>query len=176
MSSPAPQFKGISSLALCLLYGPAITTIHDHSRDHNLDYTDLCRQSHVSAFQHQVCHRFPAKKQSSSDFMAAVTICSDFRAQEEEICHYFHLLPFYLHAVMGPDAMILVFLIFSLKLVLSLSFFTLIEMLSSSSLLSAIRVISSTYLRLLMFLLPILIPACNIQPGISHDVVSIYIK
>ena len=93
--------------------------------------------------------------------MAAVTICSDFRAQEEEICHYFHLLPFYLHAVMGPDAMILVFLIFSLKLVLSLSFFTLIEMLSSSSLLSAIRVISSTYLRLLMFLPPILILACN---------------
>ena len=32
-----------------------------------------------------VCHSFPAKKQSSTDFMAAVTICSDFRAQEEEI-------------------------------------------------------------------------------------------
>ena len=35
--------------------------------------------------------------------MASVTICSDFRAQEEEICHYFHLLPFHLHAVMGLD-------------------------------------------------------------------------
>ena len=42
--------------------------------------------------------------------MAAVTIRSDFRAQEEEICHYFHLSPFYLHELMGPDAMILVFL------------------------------------------------------------------
>ena len=52
-------------------------------------------------------------------------------------------------------------LIFSLKLALSLSFFTLIERLSSSSLLSAIRVISSTYLRLLMFFLPILILAYN---------------
>ena len=31
----------------------------------------------------------------SSDFMAAVTIHSDFRAQEQEICH-FHLFPFYL--------------------------------------------------------------------------------
>ena len=31
------------------------------------------------------CYNFPAKKQSSSDFMAGVTICSDFRAQEEEI-------------------------------------------------------------------------------------------
>ena len=28
-SSPAPQFKGINSLALCLLYGPALTSICD---------------------------------------------------------------------------------------------------------------------------------------------------
>ena len=28
--------------------------------------------------------------------MAAITIHSDFRAQEEEICLYFHLFPFYL--------------------------------------------------------------------------------
>ena len=59
---------------------------------------DLTIQSHVSAFQHTVwvCHSFPAKKQLSSDFMATVTISSDFRAQEEEICHYFHLCPLYL--------------------------------------------------------------------------------
>ena len=41
--------------------------------------------------------------------MAAVTIHSDFGAQEEEICQYFHIFPFYLHVVMGPDAMILIF-------------------------------------------------------------------
>ena len=28
--SPAPQFKSISSLALSLLYGPTLTSIHDH--------------------------------------------------------------------------------------------------------------------------------------------------
>ena len=28
--------------------------------------------------------------------MAAVTICSDFKAQEEEICHCFYLIPIYL--------------------------------------------------------------------------------
>ena len=38
---------------------------------------------------------FPAEKQSS-DFMAVVTIHSEFRAQEEEISRYFHLSPFYL--------------------------------------------------------------------------------
>ena len=101
--------------------------------------------------------------------MAAVTICSDFGAQEEEICHYFHLFPFYLPCINGVDAMILVFvvvvvvvvLIFSLKPALSLSSFTFIKRLFSSSSLSAITVVSSMYLRLLMFLLPIWIPACN---------------
>ena len=73
--------------------------------------------------------------------MAAVTICSDFRAQEEEICHYFHLSPSICHEVMGPDAMILVFLIFSFKPVLSLSSFTLIKRLFSSSSLSASGVV-----------------------------------
>ena len=38
--------------------------------------------------------------------MVVFTVCSDFRAQEEKTCHYFHLSVY--HAVMGPDAMILV--------------------------------------------------------------------
>ena len=50
---------------------------------------------------------------------------------------------------------------FSFKPALSLSSFTLFKRLLSSSLLSAIRVVSSAYLRLLMFLPPILILACN---------------
>ena len=41
--------------------------------------------------------------------MAAVTIHSDFRDQEEEICHSFHISPLYLHWSDGPDAKILVF-------------------------------------------------------------------
>ena len=39
--------------------------------------------------------------------MAAITIHSDFGAQENKICHCFHFLPLYFHEVMGPDAMIL---------------------------------------------------------------------
>ena len=65
---------------------------------------------------------------------------------------------------MGLDAMILfyfIFLIFSLKPDFSLYSFTLTKKFFSSSLLSAFGVVSSAYLRLLMFLLPILIPACN---------------
>ena len=64
------------------------------------------------------------------------------------------------HEMMGPDAMILVFWMLSFKPTFSLSSFTFIKRLFSSSSLSAIRVVSSAYLRLLIFLLAILIPAC----------------
>ena len=63
------------------------------------------------------------------------------------------------HEVMGPDAMILVFWMLSFKPTFSVSSFTFIKRLSSSEL-SAIRVVSSAYLRLLIFLPAILIPAC----------------
>ena len=39
---------------------------------------------------------FPTKEQKYFDFMAAVTIHNNFRAQVEEICHYFHIFPLYL--------------------------------------------------------------------------------
>ena len=64
------------------------------------------------------------------------------------------------HEVLEPDAMILVFWMLSFKPAFSLSSFTFIKKLFSSSSLSAIRVVSSAYLRLLIFILAILIPAC----------------
>ena len=64
------------------------------------------------------------------------------------------------HEVMGPDAMILIFWMLSFKPTFSLSSFTFIKRLFSSSSLSAIRVVTSAYLRLLIFLPAILIPAC----------------
>ena len=57
---------------------------------------------------------------------------------------------------MGPDAMISVFWMLSFKPTFSLSSFTFIKKLFSSSSLSAIRVLSSAYLRLLIFLPAIL--------------------
>ena len=64
------------------------------------------------------------------------------------------------HEMMRTDAMILIFWMLSFKPTFSLSYFTFIKRLLSSSLLSAIRVVSSAFLRLLIFLLEILIPAC----------------
>ena len=64
------------------------------------------------------------------------------------------------HELMGLDAMILVFLMLSFKPTFSLYSFTFIKRLLSSSSLSAIRVLLSAYLGLLIFLPAILIPAC----------------
>ena len=36
-SSPTPQFKSINSSALCFLYSPTLTSIHDHWKNHSLD-------------------------------------------------------------------------------------------------------------------------------------------
>ena len=69
----------------------------------------------------------------------------------------FSVSPSICHEVMGPDAMMLEL---SFKPTFSLSTFTFIKKLFSSSLLPAIRVVSSVYLRLLIFLPAILIPAC----------------
>ena len=65
--------------------------------------------------------------------------------------------PSIFHEVMGPDAMILIFWMLSFKPTFSLSSFTFIKRLFSSSSLSAVRVVASAYLRLLVFLPAILI-------------------
>ena len=35
--SPTPQFKSTSSLGFSLLYGPTLTSIHDHWKNHSFD-------------------------------------------------------------------------------------------------------------------------------------------
>ena len=91
------------------------------------------------------------------NFMAAVTICNDFGAPQNKVCHCFHCFPSYLpwsdrsgyHDLSS----------FFLKPASSLSSFTFIKRLFSSSSLSAIRVVTLAYLRLLIYLWAILISA-----------------
>ena len=78
------------------------------------------------------------------------------------------------HEVMGPDVMILIFWILSLKPTFSLSSFIFIKRLFSSSSVSAIRVVSSAYLRLLIFLPAILIPACPSSSPVFLMMCSVY--
>ena len=96
--------------------------------------------------------------------MAVVTICSDFGAQKNKVSHCFHSFPIYLPWSDGTRCHDLSFLNVELRLLsskptFSLSTFTFIKRLFSSSSLSAM-VVSSAYLRLLIFLPAILIPAC----------------
>ena len=81
-----------------------------------------------------------------------------FWSPQNKVSNVSIVFPSICHEVMGPDAMILVFWMLSFKPTFSLSSFTFIKRLFSSSL-SAVRVVSSAYLRLLIFLLAILIPA-----------------
>ena len=91
--------------------------------------------------------------------MATVTICSDFGAQKNKVCHCFHCFPIYLPWSDGTRCHDLSFWMLSFKPTFSLSSFIFIKRLYSS-LLSAIRIVSSAYLRLLIVLPAILNPAC----------------
>ena len=162
-SSPAPQFEGINSLVLYFFIvqlsqpyvtigktialtiwtfvGRAMSLLFNTLSRFVITFLPTSNRLLISWLQSASAMILEPKKRKS-------VTASTF---SPPICH----------EGMAPDTMILVFLILSFKLALSLSSFTLIKRLFSSSSLSAIRIVSSAYLRLLMFLPPILIPACN---------------
>ena len=148
------QFKSINSLALSFLYSPIITSIQTTGTT-----IALTRQTFVGklmslllnmlsrfviAFLPRSKHLLISRLQSPS----AVIL----EPKKIKVCHCFHCFPMYLHEVMGLDAMTFIFWMLSFKPAFSLSSFTFIKRLFSSSSLSAIRVVSSAYLRLLIFL------------------------
>ena len=110
----------------------------------------------------------------SFNFMAAVTICRDFGAQENSLS-LFPLLS-HLFAMKWWDWMPwpLFFEYWVLSWLFSLSSFSFIKRLFSFPSLYAIRVMSSAYLKLLIFLLEILIPACASSSQVFHMMYSAY--
>ena len=92
---------------------------------------------------------------------------SDFGAQEK-VCHCFHCFPSICHEVMGPDAMLLAFLMLNFKPAFSLSYFTFMKRLFVVTL----QFLPSVYLRLLVFLPAILIPACASSSPAFHMISS----
>ena len=106
--------------------------------------------------------------------MAAVTICTDLVAHKSKICHCFHCFPIYLPWSDGTRCHDLSFWTLSFKPTFSLSSFTSIKGFFSSSSVSAIKVVSSAYLRLLIFLPAILIPAYALSSLAFHMMYSAY--
>ena len=115
---------------------------------------------------------FPRSK--GLNFMAAVTICSDFGAQNNKLCLCFHCLPIYLPRSDGTGCYDLVFWMLSFKTVFSHSSFTFIKSLFSSSSLYVIRVVSSA-LSAVVDISPGNLDSslCFFQPSVSHDVLCI---
>ena len=91
--------------------------------------------------------------------MAAVTICSDFGAPQNKVSHCFYRFLISLPWSDGTECHDLSFWMLSFKPAFSLSSLTLIKRLFGFSLLYTIKLVSYAYLRLLIFLLEILIPA-----------------
>ena len=56
----------------------------------------LSRQTFVGKIMSLLFNSFSSKEQVSFNFMTAVSNSSDFGAQENKACHYFHFSPFYL--------------------------------------------------------------------------------
>ena len=106
--------------------------------------------------------------------MAAVTICRDFGAPQNKAWHCFHCSPIYFPWSDGTRCHDLHFLNVELKPTFSLSSLTFIKRLFSSSSLSAIRVVSFAYLRLLIFFPEVLIPAWDSSSPAFHMMYAAY--
>ena len=107
--------------------------------------------------------------------MGAVTVHSNSGAQENKVCHCFHCFPICSPWSDGTRCHEISFLkMLRFKPGFSLSSFAFIKRLFSSSSLSAVRVVSSTYLKLLVCPLAVLIPAYDSSSLAFHIMYSAY--
>ena len=144
------------------LYGPTLTSIYDYWKNNNFDYMDFVSKVMSLIFNmlsRLVINFLPRNKCLLISWLQSSSAVILEPPPQNKVCHCFHCFHIYLPQSDGTDAMILVLWILSFMPTFSLSSFTFFQRLFSSSL-SAIRVVSSAYLRLLIFLLAILIPAC----------------
>ena len=145
---------------LSFLYSPILTSIHDYWKK----IRALTRRTFVgkvmSLLFNMLCRLafLPRSKCLLISWLQSpsVVILEPKKIKSETVST---VSPSISHEVMGPDAMILFFWMLSFKPTFSHFSFTFIKRLFSSSSLSAFSVVSSAYLRLLIFLPAIFIPA-----------------
>ena len=94
--------------------------------------------------------------------------------EPNKVCHCFHCFPIYFPWSDGTACHDLGFLNVEFKPAFSLSSFTFLKRLFSSALLSALRLVSSAYLRLLIFLPATLISACASSSPAFHTMHCAY--
>ena len=167
---------------LSLLYSPTLTSIHDYWK--TIGLTRWTFASKVMFLIFNMLSRFiiaflPRSKRLLISWLQSPSAVI-LEPQKIKSATFPTVSPSICHEVMGLDDMIFIFWMLNFKPAFSLSSFTFIKRLFSYSSLSGNKVVSSVYLKLLIFLPAILIPACGIpacgifiQHGISHDVLCI---
>ena len=77
-SSPTPQFKSINSSALSFLYGLTLISIRDYWKNHGFDGPGSKVISLLFKMLSRLVIAFFPRSKCLFNFMAAVTICSDY--------------------------------------------------------------------------------------------------
>ena len=124
---------------LHLLYGPALTTLSDHWEDHRRSFVGRVMSLLFNTLSRFVITFLPRGNRLPISWLQSPSAVI-LGPKERKSVTTSTFSPSNYQAVMGPDAMIFIFLIFNLKPALSLSSCTFIKRLLSSSSLSVIRV------------------------------------
>jgi len=173
-SCPTPQFKTFNSSLLTILYAPTVTSIHDNWKN-SFDYTELIQQSNVFAFKNVARLVITFLQTSKHLLISWLQSSSAVILEPLKInSHCFHCFPIYLPWSDGTKCHDLHFLNVEFKPDVSLSPFTFIKRLFSFFSHSAMRVVFSAYLRLLIFLPATVIPACASSSWAFHMRYSAY--
>ena len=173
-SPPTPQFKSINSSVRSFLYSPTLTSIH--MENHSSDWMDLWWQviSQLFSMLSRLVMTFLPRSKNLSVSWLQSTSAVILEPPNIKFVTVSNVSPSIGHEVMASGAIILVFWMLSFKSTFSLSSFTYIKNLFSFSSLSAIRVVSYAYLRLLIFLAAVSIPVCASSIPAYHMIYSAY--
>ena len=135
-----------------LLYSPTLTSVHDYWTNHSFEKMDFVGQVmwvFFNMLSGLVITFLPTSKRLLISWLQSPSAVI-LEPRKIKSATASTASPPICHEVMGPDATILVFWMLSFKPTFSLSSFTFLKKLFSSSSLSAIRVVSSAYLRFIV--------------------------
>ena len=79
-----------------LLYSPTLTSIHDYWKNHSFDRWTSVGKVMSLLFNMLSSLVITFLPRASFNFMTVVTICSDFGAPQNKVCHCLHCFPIYL--------------------------------------------------------------------------------
>ena len=111
-SSPTPQFKSINSLALSFLHSPTLMSIHDHWKNHSLTrwtFVGKVMSLLLNMLSRLVITFLPRSKRLLISWLQSpsAVILEPPKIKSDIVST---VSPSISHEVMGPDAIILVFL------------------------------------------------------------------